>query len=475
MYMKWRNGKLRKGQKQWKIGLAGFGAGVLVMLAGNMLIDFAGKDNDLVLEKAALQEQDGLQQEVIEEAEVVENEVGIKTASSVEIPQNFAEKLILYQYIEYGLRKYSEDNNKNERYFCDIEEDILPCDTEFSMKNEWDTPYRTDLSKEIIPELANNIYNFKLEGVNDTIYMSIDTFNMKIYVYDKMEKTQFLHNTDDSYMEILENITEGNENYLATMKYLILQPSSFIMNIDYGKEIYEYRNVSTDNIADEWGDVYLGYQEDAYIADVVLDKYIRDFGGEDIQYHIQDVTTEMIGKVTAQDPEHIHLIYFINIYSENTKLTVTWTPYIAGVVMVSIEGRNSEEIRVKEFAQLAQRAYDNKDFLFIDPKEDWFWMIINPKMEQDKYCYRNVNMAMNDNDNQACNELVYYIADQIIDKYIRDFKGNDVIYEVKLPKKDRDEQEEIHQYVFWIENNEEILEVEYSEESWIAQVKISRK
>ncbi len=287
------------------------------------------------------------------------------------------------------------------------------------------------------------------------------------------EQTQLLHNTDDSYMEILVNITEGNENYLATMKYLILQPSSFIMNIDYGKEIYEYRNVSTDNIADEWGDVYLGYQADAYIADVVLDKYIRDFGGEDIQYHIQDVTTEMIGKVTAQDPEHIHLIHFINIYSENTKLTVTWTPYIAGVVMVSIEGRNSEEIRVKEFVQLAQRAYDNKDFLFIEPKEDWFWMIINPKMEQDKYCYRNVNMAMNDN--QTCNELVYYIADQIIDKYIRDFKGNDVIYEVKLPKKDKDEQEEIHQYVFWIENNEEILEVEYSEESWIAQVKISRK
>ncbi len=134
-----------------------------------------------------MQKQNQLQQEVIEEAEVVENEVGIKTASSVEISENFAEKLILYQYIEYGLRKYSADNNKHERYFCDIEEDILPCDTEFAMKNEWDTPYKTDLSKEIIPELVNNIYNFKLEGVNDTIYMSIDTFNMKIYVYDKMD------------------------------------------------------------------------------------------------------------------------------------------------------------------------------------------------------------------------------------------------------------------------------------------------
>lgn len=48
-------------------------------------------------------------------------------------------------------------------------------------------------------------------------------------------------------------------------------------------------------------------------------------------------------------------------------------------------------------------------------------------------------------------------------------------YEVKLLKKDMDEQEEIHQYIFLIEGNEEILEVEYSEESWFAQVKISRK
>lgn len=284
-----------------------------------------------------------------------------------------------------------------------------------------------------------------------------------------------LQNADDSYMEILENITEGNENYLATMKYLMLQPSSFIMNIDYGREIYEYRNVNTDNIVDEWGDVYLGYQADAYIADVVLDKYIRDFEGDDIQYHIQDVTTEMIGEVTAQDPEHIHLIHFINISSEDTKLTVTWTPYIAGVVMVSIDGRNNEEIRVEEFIQLAKCAYENKDFLFIEPKEDWFWMIINPKVEQKEHHYRNVDMVINDNENEACNELVYYMADQIIDKYIRDFKGNDVIYEVKLLEKNMNKQKEIYQYVFGIESNEEILEVEYSEESWIAQVKISRK
>ena len=198
MYMKWRNGKLSQGEKtQWKIGLIGFGAGMLVMLAGNTIFNLTGRDNNQLLKKEVLQEQEELWQEsvdetelnqsVVEKAEDVKNGTGIKTGSNVEIPKKFAENIILYQYIEYGVRKYSEDNNKNDRYFCDIKEDWLPYDTEFTMKKEGDIPYKTDLSKEIIPELVNNIYNFKLEGQNDTIYMSIDTYNMKIYVYDKIK------------------------------------------------------------------------------------------------------------------------------------------------------------------------------------------------------------------------------------------------------------------------------------------------
>ncbi len=117
----------------------------------------------------------------------MKNDAGIRTDLNVEIPGSFAENLILYQYIEYGIRKYNEENNENDRYYCDIKEDQLPYDTQFTMKKEGDIPYKTDLSKEIIPELANNIFNFKLEGQNDTIYMSIDTYNMKIYIYDKIK------------------------------------------------------------------------------------------------------------------------------------------------------------------------------------------------------------------------------------------------------------------------------------------------
>ncbi|MDE6749692.1 MAG: hypothetical protein K2K21_11630, partial [Lachnospiraceae bacterium] len=87
-------------------------------------------------------------------------------------------------YIEYGIRKYNEANQQTTIYSCNMEEDMLPYDTEFCMADTNKKPFKTDLAKEIIPELANNIYNFRLRNQDNTIYMSIDTYNMKIYVYD---------------------------------------------------------------------------------------------------------------------------------------------------------------------------------------------------------------------------------------------------------------------------------------------------
>lgn len=186
-------------KKQWKVGLIGFGAGMLVMLTGNMLSNLTEKNNNLILEKEILPEQNRTQQELIDETELNqleignaeekanETETGIKASATIEISEDFTKKLILYQYIEYGLRKYSGENNQKDRYFCDIEEDLLSYDTEFAMKNEGDMPYKIDLPKEIIPELANNIYNFRLRGDNDNIYMTIDTYNMKISVYDQIK------------------------------------------------------------------------------------------------------------------------------------------------------------------------------------------------------------------------------------------------------------------------------------------------
>lgn len=184
-------------RRQWKIALMGFGAGVLIMLVGNGLSNSIEKESLQTIEVEATQTQEPLNQKSMKELYqgqianiVMENkkiESSSEAASGIEISESFVEEFFLYQYIEYGLRKYSEDNNQSDRYFCDIEEDLLPNDAVFSMKNDGEKPYKTDLAKEIIPELVNNIYNFRLTNLENTLYMSIDTYNMKIYIYDKFE------------------------------------------------------------------------------------------------------------------------------------------------------------------------------------------------------------------------------------------------------------------------------------------------
>lgn len=122
--------------------------------------------------------------EIEEEGEEISK--GIRISNNMELSEDFVAELLLYQYIEYGIRKYNEDHHSKERYYVDIESDMLPYDTKFCMKNAREEAYRIDLAKEMIPELSNNIFNFKLENENRMLYMSIDTFNMKIFVYDEV-------------------------------------------------------------------------------------------------------------------------------------------------------------------------------------------------------------------------------------------------------------------------------------------------
>lgn len=125
-------------------------------------------------------------EEMEEEGEEISK--GIRMSNNMELSEDFVAELLLYQYIEYGIRKYNEDHHLEEKYYVDIESDMLPYDTKFCMKNAREEAYRIDLAKEIIPELSNNIFNFMLENENKMLYMSIDTFNMKIFIYDAVEE-----------------------------------------------------------------------------------------------------------------------------------------------------------------------------------------------------------------------------------------------------------------------------------------------
>lgn len=197
-------------KKQWKGVLLGFAVGILAMLVINRSVNVPDdKPVENTKERQEEQQQvDSMDWEEMQEItnkevageETVDEEIGNQKivneettdqesdgyyiSEHMQIPTNFTEQILLYGYIEYGIRKYNEADQQTTTYSCNIEEDMLPYDTDFCMVDTNKKPFKTDLAKEIIPELANNIYNFRLRNQDNTIYISIDTYNMKIYVYD---------------------------------------------------------------------------------------------------------------------------------------------------------------------------------------------------------------------------------------------------------------------------------------------------
>ena len=172
-------------KKLWEGVLIGFAAGALVMLTITKMVNVQNGEPEQNIEKQQEEQnkEDFVNGEEIQDA--VNNEAGgYYVSAHMQVPVNFTEQVLLYGYIEYGIRKYNEANGQTIIYSCNMEEDMLPFDTEFCMMDTDKQPYKTDLAKEITPELANNIYNFRLKEQNNTIYMSVDTYNMKIYIYD---------------------------------------------------------------------------------------------------------------------------------------------------------------------------------------------------------------------------------------------------------------------------------------------------
>ena len=173
---------------RWKYAAVGFVVGLIVMFCIGNFIGKKQTDEEI----SEIHQHDEAEQESTfksdsgEEIEEEREEISkrIRISNNMELSKDFVAELLLYQYIEYGIRKYNEDHHLEERYYVDIESDMLPYNTKFCMKNAREEAYRIDLAKEMIPELSNNIFNFKLENEDRTLYMSIDTFNMKIFVYD---------------------------------------------------------------------------------------------------------------------------------------------------------------------------------------------------------------------------------------------------------------------------------------------------
>lgn len=87
--------------------------------------------------------------------------------------------------------------------------------------------------------------------------------------------------------------SNDREFWQKGLTYLLSEPCHFIMfvNLYDALDTYEYRNIDDEMLYDEDGN--RTYMQGAYIADVVLDKYIREYGGKRGQYHIKDTSADL--------------------------------------------------------------------------------------------------------------------------------------------------------------------------------------
>ncbi len=262
--------------------------------------------------------------------------------------------------------------------------------------------------------------------------------------------------------------SDSKEFWQKALTYQLAEPCHFILlpKCTHANDTYKYRNIDDSSLYNEYGERI--YMREAYLADVIVDKYIREYGGKEGLYSIRDTSADL-GNARETG---LFEVYTFEISNEDTTLRVLWT-LRDSLVSVYIEGAELEEIT--EFEKMTYLYWSNMyDYRY---RYDEYWLLLDPEFQQRKYCYRNVerNLEVAGDSELKCDERAYYIADQAIDQYIRDYGGNDSRYNVELTEKQADTGNGGYKYVLSVENledSEQIMQIEYSDTDWLVVVKV---
>lgn len=282
----------------------------------------------------------------------------------------------------------------------------------------------------------------------------------------------------EQWMEQLDSDERRRDEYTViyhaeVVQYMIEQPSSFILHVNKNKALSllpeEHRNVNRDYMVDENGKIK--NLTIAYVADMILDKYIREYGGEDIEYDIKSRSFEEWEK----HPEQFDEIFYYDIKGNDVTIKVIFN-YEPGIVIALIEGDDNVETRTTEYIKFLQ--YEDRygwDYTYSAERKK-YWMIINKDNLKDNYHYRNVVASdeLSDSEDLKCGVQEYYIADQVINRYILDKHGSDEIYEVTLLDKKQDADGNM-KYSLSVSDGSgnEVLQIEYEDTSWWVTVTIN--
>lgn len=241
--------------------------------------------------------------------------------------------------------------------------------------------------------------------------------------------------------------------------------SSFLLHVnleDDGEVAYHnsYRNIVAKEMPKGWSSTMYN------IADVVVDKYIREYGGEDTDYYVDDESIDVYRWEENGEEVDVSTVCCCDVYGGGVKLTIIHSMIVGIPEIVTIQGTETVQHQ-DEFIAYMKHTCDNTDSLWLFAN-DKYSLLLNPELKNGPYHYRNVDRSKGRYD-----ELVYYIADQAINKYIIDFLGRDELYEISVPK----QAEEVGQstYMIDVKNEEVTLHISYSTESWVAYVEIEEE
>lgn len=344
-----------------------------------------------------------------------------------------------------------------------------------------DEIYRVELlNKEEREEGDRHILSVENDEVMLQIEYEDNSWLVDVSIHKRINLGVDFAKADSKYPEALlraiKQIGNGNIYFQKTLQYQALQPCDFIMHIDMypATDVYQYRNIDTSNLLTEWGEVDLEHMQSAYLADVVLDKYIREFGGKDTEYRIEWVTAERREELSRSI---FYNMTFLEVYGEDVILHIMFNGYYDEMASVIVENQENKETHIDEYTAYLEYVLNYKELLYSSHTESEYWMFINFESEQESYNYRNVDPDESKKAGvcRTCGTTSYYIADQVIDKYIRDYQGSDVIYKVELLSREKLGSGEGYQYTLLAENDEVMLQIEYEDGSWFTNIKIIKK
>lgn len=101
---------------------------------------------------------------------------------------------LMQEYVDYGIQTYCEVYGMKNEYQCNVIEDKI----EHIISISADNSIKVDVPIDIIKGMENDKYFYKAISVKKEIYILVDTYRMKIFVYDASTAEVQMDNTFDS-------------------------------------------------------------------------------------------------------------------------------------------------------------------------------------------------------------------------------------------------------------------------------------